>query len=456
MNAFRRIVNAASGMHPSSRSVLSSGVKVALFAIAAKLFTVLREASLAYRYGTGVEIDAFNMAFTVSTWLPVLLVSIASTGLVPLLVASVRDPIEHRRMLAELNATAVLVAILLCAVALAIAPWASSMITGAKTSTTLELTHDMIRQMAPVAGLGVLAGYLAARLQAQQRYAYTLGEAFPPLGVALSALLPIQWNGGWTLTTGLLVGTAVQLVFLIRLLSRSDDTLGGFSLRFTSKQWPLIRGAVGTLAIGAAVLWITVPVEQAFAARLGTGAVASLNYANRLIGMGTSIATLVIARALLPFFAANAADGISSRRQAWSWTWVCAAAGVATVAASWFLIEPAVRLLLQRGSFNQNDTATVEILIKIGILQLPLFFASTAMVQWMAATGQYRSISIIAAITVMFKISLLYILVPRFGLSALMISTVGMYAVSLICQMYMTIRPEISSLFRTKAGKHNL
>ncbi len=432
----KRLTAAAAAIHPSNRAILASGLYVAMLAVAAKLFTVLREVTLAYRYGTSVTIDAFNMAFTVTTWLPVLLVSIASTGLVPMLVASARDRDEHKRMLAELNATVVVISITLCLAAILAAPWASAMIAGTKIPATLELTTRMITQMAPVAGLGVLAGYLAARLQAQQRYIYTLGEAFPPLGIALSALLPFDWHGGSLLTAGLIVGTFVQLLFLAVLLFRSQEDFGSLRLRFTSDRWPIIRNAVGTLAIGAAILWLTVPVEQAFAARLGVGAVSSLNYANRLIGMGTSIATIVIARALLPAFAARAADGqtAASGHQARKWAWACAGIGLCCSLVSWPLIEPAIRILLQRGAFNDQDVRTVNTLIKIGILQLPFFFASTALVQWLAANGEYRSISIIAGITVAAKILLLQLMVPLYGLHALMISTVGMYAVAFLFQ----------------------
>lgn len=432
----KRLAAAVAAMHPSNRAILASGMYVAIFAIAAKLFTVLREVTLAYRYGTSVTIDAFNLAFTVTTWLPVLLVSIASTGLVPMLVSSARNRDEHRRMLDELNAAVVAISALLCALAILAAPWASAMIAGTKVPATLELTTRMIMQMAPVAGLGVLAGYLSARLQAQQLYLYTLGEAFPPLCVALSALLPFDWHGASLLTGGLIVGTLMQLLFLTALLSRSEEDFGGLRLRFTSDRWPVIRNAVGTLAIGAAILWLTVPVEQAFAARLGVGAVSSLNYANRLIGMGTSIATIVIARALLPVFAARAADGdiTASGHQARKWAWACGAIGLCCSLISWPLIEPAIRILLQRGAFTDEDVRTVDTLIRIGVLQLPLFFASTALVQWLAANGRYRSISVIAGITVLAKISLLQVLVPLYGLRALMMSTVGMYAVALLFQ----------------------
>lgn len=434
----RRLVAAAGAMHPSNRAIMSSGLYVAAFAITAKLFTVLREVTLAYRYGTSVTIDAFNMAFTVTTWLPVLLVSIASTGLVPMLVSSARDPVEHRRMLAELNGTVVAIAAALCALAVLLAPWASPLIAGTKVPATLELTTRMIMLMAPVAGLGVLAGYLSARLQAQQRYVYTLGETFPPLGVALSALLPLDMHNGLLLTGGLVIGTLVQLLFLMLLLYRSDEAFGRLKLQFTSDRWPVIRNAVGTLAIGAAILWLTVPVEQGFAARLGVGAVSSLNYANRLIGMGTSIATIVIARALLPTFAARAADGdiVGSGQQAWRWACVCAGVGLCCSLLSWPLIDPAIRILLQRGAFDDQDVMTVDTLIRIGILQLPLFFAGTALVQWLAATGQYRSISVISGITVVAKISLLQLLVPIYGLPALMMSTVGMYIVAFALQVF--------------------
>jgi peptidoglycan biosynthesis protein MviN/MurJ (putative lipid II flippase) len=435
---FRKLAAASmAALHPSSRAIVASGARVTVLAIAAKLFTVVREVTLAYRYGTGIEIDAFNMAFTVTSWLPILLVSTAATGLVPMLVASIRDPHAHRTILAELNATVVLIAIALGVLAIATASWASAAITGATVPATLELTRTMIVRLAPVAGLSLLAGYLATRLQAQQRYLYTMGEAFPPLGVAAAATLPLGWPGGAALTAGLLAGTLIQIAFLSWLLFRSEEGFGRFSVGFTSPQWPRIRKAIGTLALGAGILWITVPVEQAYAARLGAGAVASLNYANRLIGMGTSIATVIIARALLPSFSRAIADGEVDLawRQAWQWTAICGAFGLACSAIAWPMIAPAIRILLQRGAFGGHDSSVVTDLVRIGIVQLPFFFASTAVIQWLAASGRYRTIAVIAGMTVVVKVALLQLLIPMFGLYALMLSTVGMYAGALMLQL---------------------
>lgn len=429
-------------LHPSSRAILASGARVTLLAIAAKLFTILREVTLAYRYGTSVTIDSFNIAFTVTTWLPVLLVSTAATGLVPLLVASARDRPAHRMVLSELNATIVLLAVILSVLAAATASWASLAMTGAVVPQTLAMTRTLIVHLAPVAGLGLLAGYFATRLQAQQRYLYTLGEALPPLGVAMAALLPAAWPGGTALTAGLLLGTTGQILFLAWLLRRSEEGLGGFSLRFASPYWPRIRRAVGTLALGAGILWLSTPIEQAYAARLGAGAVASLNYASRLIGIGTTIAIVIIARALLPSFSRAIADGdiALGRRQAWQWMGICGALGIACVAVAWPLVRPAIAILLQRGAFGDRDAQIVTEMVQIGLLQLPFFFAGTALVQWLAAKGQYRAISAIGVLSVVAKVVLLQILIPIWGIYALMISAIGMYAAAFSGQLFCLIR----------------
>lgn len=437
MSAFRRFGAASiAALHPSSRAIVASGARVTGLAVAAKLFTIIREVTLAYRYGTGISIDAFNLAFTIANWLPILLVSTVATGLVPLLVASTRNQRDHQHIIAELNAVVSLLAIGLCALAVLTSSWTSALMTGETTSATFSLTQTMILRLAPVAGLGFIAGYLAVRLQAQQRYVYTIGEALPAIGLSLGALAPMAWSDIDALTTGLLAGTIAQLAFLILLLSRSEEGFGGWSLRFSSTHWPQVRNAVGILAIGAGILWVTVPVEQAYAARLGSGAVASLNYANRLIGMGTSVAIIIIARALLPSFSRTIADGDLSlaRRQARQWSAVCGVLGLIGVAVGWVAAEPAIRILLQRGAFGSQDADVVIQLVRLGIIQLPFFFASTALVQWLAASGRYSSISVIAALAVIVKIALLELLVPILGLSALMISTVGMYAFSLLAQ----------------------
>jgi putative peptidoglycan lipid II flippase len=91
-----------------------------------------------------------------------------------------------------------------------------------------------------------------------------------------------------------------------------------------------------------------------------------------------------------------------------------------------------VRLLLQRGAFNPDASAEVSYVLRFALIQLPPYFAGIALVQWYAATAQFRAILIINACALLFKVVLNVTLVPVLGLGGIMLATAGMYTLTSI------------------------
>ena len=69
------------------------GVLVAL----AKVCVALREVTIAWRYGVDAVVDAYQVALTLTTWLPLLIAGITTSVLVPRLVAVRREPLRAIR-----------------------------------------------------------------------------------------------------------------------------------------------------------------------------------------------------------------------------------------------------------------------------------------------------------------------------------------------------------------------
>jgi peptidoglycan biosynthesis protein MviN/MurJ (putative lipid II flippase) len=183
---------------------------------------------------------------------------------------------------------------------------------------------------------------------------------------------------------------------------------------------------------GQALITSSLPVDQAFAARLGGGAVATLGYANRIVTLFSTLGTVVVGRALLPVLAGAAADGdfALGRRQVLQWSFMLGACAVAGSALVWFVAPQIVGLLFERGAFTAAASAEVARTVRWGLIQLPFYFVGIAIVQWYAATNRFRAFLVITAIALVFKVSLNWVLVPRFGVEGIMMSTAAMYMVT--------------------------
>jgi peptidoglycan biosynthesis protein MviN/MurJ (putative lipid II flippase) len=431
-----------STVHTNHKRIASGAALIGLLLILAKLFVAGREVAIAWRFGVGGLVDAYQLSLTIATWLPVMLTNVMTVVLVPRLVQLQSRPEEQKLFLAELNGSVFAVGILLAVAVWLAAPGASALLGSRTEPATLQLTASISRQIAPVALFMIVAGYLSARLQSNERFAYSVTEAIPAAMIALLVLVPVAISSESRLVSGALLGYAMQVIVLGAMLHRGDRSVALVRLRHRSAEWPSIYRSLLIMAAGQLVLTVTLPIDQLFASGLGEGAVATLGYANRIITLVTSFGVVVLARALLPVLSGTAAAGnfVLGSRQARQWSWLLFGAGLAVGAVGAFVAPLIVSLLFQRGAFTAGDTAAVAKLLRFGMLQLPFYFAGLALVQWIAAIGRYGVLLVVACAALTVKILANLLLVRPLGLEGLLVATAAMYALSFTLQYLFVVR----------------
>jgi peptidoglycan biosynthesis protein MviN/MurJ (putative lipid II flippase) len=425
-------------VHDNHRRIASGAALIAALMVVAKLFVAGREIAIAWRYGVGVTVDAYQLSLTVTIWLPMMLTSVMTVVLVPRLVGLREDGPARGRFIAELNGTVLLLGIAVALLTFIAAPLASLLLASANDRPTFELTSRMSRAMSPVALFLIGVGYLSARLQSRERFAYSVTEAVPALAIALlvTGMLPI--GGTAPLVWGTLAGFFLQALLLAAMVARGDGPLGSISFRHRSPQWGSLYASAAIMAAAQSVMALSIPVDQAFAARLGSGAVATLGYASRIVILVTGLGAAVLARALLPVLSRTIIDGEHrlGARQAKQWAWLLFSVGTAIALAIWVLAGWGISLLFERGAFSATDSAAVARVLRFGAIQLPFYFGGLALVQWLAASQRYGALFAIACSAVLLKVSLNVLLTPALGLVGIMLATAAMYALSFAFQYF--------------------
>jgi peptidoglycan biosynthesis protein MviN/MurJ (putative lipid II flippase) len=420
---------------------------VGTFVLVAKLFVAAREVAIAWRYGITPAVDAYQIALTITTWLPMMLTAVATVVLVPRFVRLSANREGYRAFISELNGTILLFAAGVALLTWLAVPLAVNLIAWGVEPSTNELVRSMARSMAPVALLTVVAGYLAARLQARESFAYSLVEAVPALTITGFVLLAPTQSFVAPLVCGTVVGFFLQFLWLGQMTAKSDPPLGGMRLRHRSQEWASLYGAVGVVAMGQIIITATIPFDQAFVTLAGEGAVAVLGYANRVIGLLTAMGSVVLARALLPVLSRTAGEGdfALGRTQSVKWSFLMFALGISITAIGWFLAPLAIRFLFERGAFTLQDSLAVAEVLRYGLLQLGPFFGVAVLVQWCAATNQYWQLIIVSLIALAVKIVFNAILVTRFGVAGVMLSTVIMYTTNFMLMLLLTYHAPVSN-----------
>jgi peptidoglycan biosynthesis protein MviN/MurJ (putative lipid II flippase) len=187
----------------------------------------------------------------------------------------------------------------------------------------------------------------------------------------------------------------------------------------------------------------TVPADQWFAAGVGSGAIATLGYANRIIALGTALGASVISRATLPIFAEGVAGGGEKRvrRHALRWGCLMLLAGALGAAAATVLATPLTGFLFERGAFSSEDTQAVAEALRWGIWQLPPYLAGLVFISLIAAQRRYHVIAAIASVNLVCKVAGNFHFAASMGVKGILLATVLMYCVALALAWFAAVHP---------------
>ena len=432
-----------SELHPAHKRIARGAAWVAVFVIAGKLAGAAKEIGIAWRYGIGELVDAYQLASTLVFWLPGTLVSVISIVLVPMLVRLQQENAEARALfLRELQGAALLIGAGLALFTVVIGPFLLPYLGGKLSEPSHRMTLEFAFGMAPLAPLALLIGLHAARLMAKGRQINTLLEGIPAAAILIFVLL---WPPGphiGPLLWGTLLGTAIETIWLWELGRRSDagSRMPSFSRR--SPHWSELYRAAGVLGVGQLIMSIITPLDQFTAAQLGDGAIATLGYANRIIALLIGVGAIAISRGALPVLAGLHAAGrsIESHRIASRWAGLMLGVGALVAAIAWALAPWGIALLFERGAFTSEDTRVVAEVLRWGLFQIPFYFAGLVLVQLLASQGHYGIIASFAASNLVVKFALNLTLPEWMGIPGITLATSLMIAWSASCLYFAALR----------------
>ncbi len=375
---------------------------------------------LAYLFGTGIEVDAYLVAYNLPFSAFVVLREVVRASFVPTLMRTWRSSMQDGWRLFSITGTLLLVLLLGATVAgvLAASPLVSLMapgFTGEQRALAVRLTRLVMPALLPL-GLSTLT---MATLHAQKRFNLpALGEASfrgGPL-IFLAGVGSIQATA-----VGVVVGALGKLVI---------ETLG---LRRYLRQvrlaldlsFPPVR-TVGRLAAPLLAglffsLFVGPLVENAFASRVGVGGVSALAYARKIVETLSAILPYTLGLVLLPFSAEMAA-GRDEQALARTLTGAVRALTLIFLPATVGLLmlrEPFVQLLFERGAFTAASTQlTAGALLFYAFALLP-FALEVIVVQFHFARQDTLTPVITDVVTFGLNVILIPPLMAAFGLGGI-------------------------------------
>jgi peptidoglycan biosynthesis protein MviN/MurJ (putative lipid II flippase) len=165
---------------------------------------------------------------------------------------------------------------------------------------------------------------------------------------------------------------------------------------------------------------------------VGTGAVATLAYAGRLVDPLLATGATAIGTAMLPHAARTLAHGgpaqlrgVSLRLAA-----LVLAGSVPAVLALVLASEPIVRLVFARGAFTDADAIAVASVQSVLALQIPIYLVGMIAARVLAAVGRMRVLLAGNAAALALTVVLDLALVEPLGVAGIAVATVVMRAIT--------------------------
>ncbi|MCA9877717.1 MAG: hypothetical protein KC442_08045 [Thermomicrobiales bacterium] len=394
-----------------------------------------RELLIASQFGTGDAIDSFMVALVLPTFLLGVLGGSVAAAFIPSYVRALeRDGRPAADVL--LREITFWYVALLCMASVAVvaaAPWLLTLIASGFPATKLELTRQLLYILLVTVPLGGLAFLWAAVLNARESFAVpAVSQCLIP-AVGMVALLAFPEAGVNALSGGMVGGFFLRAIVLAWILLRQGTQIlpawGGLS--------DDTRQAIGQYApvtIAAVLMGGTAVVDQAVAAALGSGSVATLGYGLKLVYLASNLGVMALGTAVLPFLsrmvAAHDWDQLRATMRNFS---LLAFLGLAPIAAVVAYYSPnIVSIFFQRGMFTSSDAQAVAQVQAFGVWHLPFMAVGIVYVRLISSLGANQLLAIQSGALLFVNFALDVLFAQYLGVSGIALATTVLHVASLI------------------------
>lgn len=413
---------------PHHYAILRGMVAIALFVSLGKLVGAAKEMAVAYRYGLSAEVDAYQFVSNLVSWPIGIWCSVLTAVLVPL-AGRIRgnDDAALPHFRAELLGLALVLGIAVAALAwIGIGSMLHFGWSGLPPRTT-ALAAAALPGLVLLVPMGMLAALQSAWMLSMGRHVNTLLDSVPTLFIGAAVLL-FAGGGMAPLVWGTIVGSIFHLAaLLVPMVRRREIEAPRFSC--TSTQWHWFWQGFGIMLAGQALTSLTMIIDQFFVVGLGTGAIATLGYANRILSLILGLAAIGVTRATLPVFSGTVPGGEARMHDlAMHWMRLMFVVGIGVTAIAYWLAPWAVKLLFERGAFAASDTRIVADVLRYGLPQLPFYCAASVLVSYALSLRRHTLIFWSGVIGIVCKSIANALLVPGFGINGVAAASVFMVA----------------------------
>ena len=410
-------------------AMLTSGVASVLSSIA----MVARDLLMAKQFGVSGSVDGYLISYTFLMFVASVFANSIMPALMPAYIRLRTAVGEHASLaLAWRAALAAACAVSLIAIVIAaLSPQLIAILASNFSSSGRAISRETLLWMLGILPVQTFLAVLT--VIANSRGAYLrpgLAPALPSIAAAVVLFLFARSFGIGVVAAATLCGAIVQLLlFPIEWRGlwsakgqwKDDARVWGDLVR---QYWPVVASGV--------LMSATPLVDQAMAATMAEGSVATLSYGQKLSGLVLSVSSIALSNAVLPHLSEMAA------RDAWAeighslrvFRRVILAVVLPATAILYFFSEPIAILVFERGAVSRVDAINIAHVQALFLLQMPFYLLGMLSVRLISALKANVILMYGTALSIVLKVLFNYVLMQWFGLRGIALATTCVYVVA--------------------------
>lgn len=408
-------------------TVIKNTLIVIVFSVLTKVFSLLRESTIAAYAGTGVEADAYYMASSIFGILELGLSTSIFQSFFPIYrqISITENSNErlHRFTNSAVTFLGMCAAVLFLVVLLA-GDWLLMIIAPGFEGEVRELAHYMLPFVAPLLIFITMAECVSAILRAHDRFASSQVREVMTHVVAI-AVVVLMYRSNSMLALGLsvLAGSVGRLMVQLPALWRVQKLRPSFDFRNKDVREMLRR--IPAILISTSSTQIKSMIDKMMASTLVSGTVASLNYGQKLESALGGLLSTAMATGMYPEMVSLYVKGEKEKlsRMLYKSILIFALIVVPVCIGGCFVGDTVVSIVYERGAFGAEAVKTTAAVFVAYLLGTFFHGTSSLVSNVFYSAGNTRTPMIINCVDLVLKMVLNLLLMKLMGAVGLALAT---------------------------------
>ncbi|WP_190808458.1 murein biosynthesis integral membrane protein MurJ [Flagellimonas sp. S3867] len=426
-------------VHTLSQQYFKNILLVGGITVFAKGIGFFKESVIASKFGLSELLDTFFIAILIPSFINSVFIDSLKNIFIPNYIIELNTTKNRKSFQSTVVAIMLFIVIVLILFNFIFANFILELIFPNHTDVFYNLIKSQLFIVLPCLVFWGFSSIFKGLLEIDNKYFITsITDILTPISILLCIYLLSNVFHENVLAYGTLIGSMASFVVVLFYAWKHDLIhLGKFELndniREMIRQFPpkIISGFLSGLNNF---------IDQFFAAQLIIGSISALNYGIKIPSFILGISMVALGNVLLPHFSRmimdNPKNGFQHLFKMLKFIFV---AGVTIVSLIIFFSDDIIRILFERNEFTQEDTGVVSNIQIIFLIYVPFYLCGHILVKFLTSINKNKFMAWASFVKLVANIILNIILIKKYGIYGLAISTTIIFTVNSLIYLIYTL-----------------